>query len=275
MLVPANRLPVALVLEMLCWGQLSWPPGLQLWQCKPPGYGSLTLTSHSAFSLMELKSSAWLPQARHCHQGMALVCETIPTLNITHGGRRSSSPVPTLPALASRSQTTSIPSASSQPEPSLPKPASAPARALHPQALWPRSGTALPCACGVNHRAAASHCGRPGQVSLAASCEGANFIYAGYLQHSHWDCWVAAREWGALLWAGGEPRECREREAPLPTGAMGKLEASLSDACPVPAAWRGARVCFQKPHQWCHPKPGVSSVSLTQTDSSESQWWVL
>lgn len=91
---------------------------------------------------MEPKSSAWLPQVQGIAiREAALVCKTISTLSITHGGHRSSSPGSILSALPSPGQQQLgciQPLPGSQPELSLPKAAFAPMHALRPVARAPQ-----------------------------------------------------------------------------------------------------------------------------------------
>ena len=254
------------VLE-LRWGRLSspsWPPGLHPRQRKLLGCSSPALISHSSLGLMELKSSAWLPQAWGIAiRGAALVSKTISTLNITHGGHGSSSPGSILPALPSpgpqkpgciqallRLPARAVPAQSSlcsSPCPPSPGPGTA----------APLGGRCCPAHVGLIIEHLLSIAAAQGRFPLAASCEGANFIYAGCLQRGRRESCGAGRQQGdgGLCPRQGErdrggPRQCRGREAPLRTGAMGKLEASLRDAWPGPAAWRGARDYFQTPHSW-------------------------
>lgn len=137
----------------------------------------------------------------HCHWGAALLYEPISTLSITRGDTAAA---PLAPSCQPPQPWPSGPSTDPQPEPSLPEAAFAQARALSP---WsghhgPARGTALPCPCGLNHGASASHCSRPGQVSLAASCKGANFMYTGSFSMESGEL-GSSRGRGALPWAGG------------------------------------------------------------------------
>lgn len=161
MLVPPNDLQTALVLgsllqeDDLCSPSRPWL--LHPWHHKLSGCSSLALISHNPLGLMEPKKSSLAPASvGHFHQESCAWARNISTPSITQGhaeGTEAALVAPSQqlsPALASRSQAVPAQTAFA--------PARAPALAWAPQ---PRSY----CACGLNHQASASHCGRPGQVS--------------------------------------------------------------------------------------------------------------